>query len=161
MENQPSWMLSWGLLWGLSWAHSWGHSWVKSRFRLLCASPTFRPEIPKESPRESAGGAFRYSGPGVRSVQKSLETVSEESQKQGTTTTNHIPPQLRWGKSPVANRYCSVNAVNSCRPFRCSMWNECCTDERKSHDSNRGTTNAGPMRTDFCDWKGDMIANER
>ena len=28
---------------------------------------------------------------------------------------------LRWAKSPIANRQCSVNAVNSRKPFRSSM----------------------------------------
>ena len=33
--------------------------------------------------------------------------------------------------------------------------------ERQSCDSNRGTTNAGSMRTSFCVLEGDMTANER
>ena len=41
--NQPSWVLSWGLSWADSWGHSWAHSWVEVRFRLFCASSSFRP----------------------------------------------------------------------------------------------------------------------
>ena len=62
----------------------------------------------------------------------------------------------------------SANAVNSRKPFRNSMWNERCTNERQSRDSNRnaivpsmGSMNAGPMRTNFCVLGGDMTANKR
>ena len=68
---------------------------------------------------------------------------------------------LRWARSPIANRQCSANVVNSRRPFRNSAWNECYTNERHSRDTNRGTTNAGSMRTSFCVLEGDMTANER
>ena len=34
-------------------------------------------------------------------------------------------PVLRRAKSPIANRSRSANAVNSRKPFRSSMWNEC------------------------------------
>ena len=34
------------------------------------------------------------------------------------------------------------------------------TNERHSRDSNRGTTNAGSVRTIFCAFEGDMTSNE-
>ena len=34
-------------------------------------------------------------------------------------------------------------------------------NERQSRDANRGTTNAGSVRTNFCVSGGDMTANER
>ena len=62
---------------------------------------------------------------------------------------------LRWAKSPMTNRTCSVNALNSRRPFRSPTWNECYTNERQSHNSNRGKTSAGSMRTHFfCVFSG-------
>ena len=66
-----------------------------------------------------------------------------------------------WAKSPIANGQRSANAVNSRRPFRNSTWNGCSTNERQSRDPNRGTMNAGSMRTSLRVLKGDMIANER
>ena len=39
--------------------------------------------------------------------------------------------------------------------------NECCMNERQLLDSNRGTTNAKSMRTNFCGFEGKMTANER
>ena len=41
-----------------------------------------------------------------------------------------------------------------------STWNECCTNERQPRDSNRGTTNAGSVRTNFFVLEGDVTANE-
>ena len=43
---------------------------------------------------------------------------------------------------------------NSRRPFHSSMRNECCTNERQSRDSNRGTTNARAMRTNWTKREG-------
>ena len=54
----------------------------------------------------------------------------------------------------------SVNAVNSRKPFHNSTWNECCTNEVQSRASNRSTTHAGSMRTNFCVLEGNMTANE-
>ena len=42
-----------------------------------------------------------------------------------------------------------------------SMWNRCFTNERQLRDPNRGTMNAGSMRTDFCVLEGDMTPNKR
>ena len=36
---------------------------------------------------------------------------------------SNLPGELRWAKSPIANRQRSANAVNSRKPFRTSMWN--------------------------------------
>ena len=36
------------------------------------------------------------------------------------------------------------------RGIRGSTWKERRANERQSRDSNRNTTNAGPMRTNFC-----------
>ena len=44
---------------------------------------------------------------------------------------------------------CSAKAVKSCKPFRCSTWSKCYTNERQSCDSNRSATNAGSVRTSF------------
>ena len=35
--------------------------------------------------------------------------------------------QLGWAQSPLANRQCSANAVNSRKAFCGCTWNECCT----------------------------------
>ena len=40
------------------------------------------------------------------------------------------------------------------QPFRSSMWNECQASEGQSRDSNRGTTNAVSVRTNFCVFEG-------
>ena len=72
-----------------------------------------------------------------------------------------LPAALRWGKLPIVNCQCSVNAVTSHKAFRSSMWNECCTNERQSRDPIRGTTNAGSMRTNCCALEGNMSANKR
>ena len=49
---------------------------------------------------------------------------------------HHPAPELRWAKSPIANRYRSANVANSRKPFRSSTWNECQTNERQLHDSS-------------------------
>ena len=72
-----------------------------------------------------------------------------------------LTKELRWAKSPIANRQRSANAVNSRKPFCNSMWNEDYTNERQSRDSKRGTTNAGSVRTSFCVFEGVMTASER
>ena len=56
-----------------------------------------------------------------------------------------------------ANRQSLV--LNECgqlfrRPFRNSTGNEYYTNERQSRDSNRGTTNAESMRSNFCVFRG-------
>ena len=68
---------------------------------------------------------------------------------------------LRWAELPIANRWRSANADNSCRPVRSSTWNQYYTSERQSRDWNRSTTNARSTRTKFCVFRGDMTANER
>ena len=48
--------------------------------------------------------------------------------------------------------------------IRRSMWNEGYTNEAQSYDPNRGTTNAGSTRTNFCVkhcLEGGMTANKR
>ena len=54
-----------------------------------------------------------------------------------------------------ANRQRSANAINSRKPFRSCTWNECYMNERQSRDSNRSTTNAGSMTTNFSVWGGE------
>ena len=49
----------------------------------------------------------------------------------------------------IANSQSVANAVTSRKPFRNSTWNECSTNERQSRDSDRSTTKAGSVRTNF------------
>ena len=72
-----------------------------------------------------------------------------------------FPLDLRWAKSPIANRWRSANAVNSRRPFCRSTWNKYYTNEHQSRDSNRSATNAGLRRPNPVFLGGDMTANER
>ena len=55
----------------------------------------------------------------------------------------------------------AANAVNSRKPLRSSTWNECCTNERESRDSNRSSTNAGVCEEQVLCLVEDITANER
>ena len=67
--------------------------------------------------------------------------------------------------SKIANRQSPIARVQRARStlasHRNSTWNECYTNECQSRDPNRGTTNAGSMRTSIVFWGEDMTANER
>ena len=76
-------------------------------------------------------------------------------------------PGLRWANRQLLNASVqqinadAVNSCESCRTFRNSTWDEYYMYERQSHYSNRNTTKARPMRTNFCSLGGDMATNER
>ena len=65
-------------------------------------------------------------------------------------------PDLRWAKSPIASAQRAIGQLwQAIAQFHVErMLNQ-------SRDSNRGTTNVGPVRTNFCVSGGDMTANER